>query len=289
MRSLTVRSPAKVNLFLKVLGRRPDGYHEISTLFHRISLADRLVLKKTKRRGFRLVCDHPALRSAPNNLIAKAHQLLRRSVPAWKGGVEVRLWKRIPIAAGLGGGSSNAAHFLLGMNRLFDLGLPVNTLVRIGAQIGSDVPFFLYNINQGLGKGRGEKITPLPFKKKLWFLIVQAPFQLSTRMVYQRYSRLRLTRISHDATMSSSFFRRLERVLPAQVLVNDLFRASSAVRPELKEMNRILRQAGVRKQLMSGSGPTMFSIHPSRKEAARVAAKVRRTKPALQVFICHTF
>src|SRR3989338_2046899 len=120
MPSVVLFSPAKVNLFLKVKGQRPDGYHEIVTLFHRISLRDRLTITKTRRTGFRLVTNHPDLRNEWDNLIYKAHQLLS-NLARFKEGVEVRLDKRIPVGAGLGGGSSNAAHYLMGMNQLFDL------------------------------------------------------------------------------------------------------------------------------------------------------------------------
>ena len=150
--------------------------------------------------------------------------------------------------------------------------------------------FFTYNVNQAIGRGRGEKIEPLPFKEKIWLVIVHPPYELSTRLVYERYRRLgQLTRISHAVRMTSGFFRPLERGVPTRMLVNDLSRASSDMLPEIKQVERLMRDAGAKKVLMSGSGPTMFSIHGSRKEAKRVGERIRRRSPALRVFICHTF
>jgi len=290
MRSLTIRSPAKVNLFLKVLGVRRDGYHELITLFHRISLSDRLTLRKINHPEFSLTTHHLELPKKEDNLIYQAHCLLRTHVASWKGGVGVTLEKRIPLAAGLGGGSSNAAHFLLGVNRLFGLSLPLKTLVRIAGKLGSDVPFFLYEVNQAIGRARGEAIEPLPFLKKLWFVLILPPFRLSTRQVYKRLSgQVRLTRISHDATITSDFFRRCAQRISTRMLSNDLFQASSSLRPELNQLDVFLGKVGASRRLMSGSGPAMFSIHDSNEEAVRVARRIRRQRPELGVFISHTY
>ena len=288
MNSLTIPSPAKVNLFLKVLGRRRDRYHELFTVFHRISLRDQLILKKIDHPHFRLITHHPKLKRTRNNLIYHAYQVLCR-VASWKGGVEVNLKKNTPLAAGLGGGSSNAAHFLLGMNQLFDLGLPKKTLLRLGTQLGSDVPFFLYKVNQAIGIGRGDEIRPLPAKNKLWFVLVVPPFGIPTPLVYKRLCAPALTRISHDATITSAFLGRKEKRQWTWLLRNDLFPASCLVRPELKQIDALFDQLGATRRLMSGSGPTMFSIHKSKGEAQRIARLVRRRRPSANVFVCHTY
>ena len=287
MRSIRIPSPAKVNLLLKVLSRRPDGYHELLTLFHRISLCDRLTLKKVDHPGFRLITNHPKLRRQRDNLIYRAYQLLGKTAK-WKGGVEVTLEKHIPVAAGLGGGSSNAAHFLLGMNQLFRLGLSRKTLLGLGNQLGSDVPFFLYQVNQAWGRGRGERIQPFPARKQLWFVLVLPPFGISTALVYKRFKAAPLTRISHDATITSAFLGRREKKLGLPVLENDLFAISSSIRPELKAVGALFDQIGAHHWLMSGSGPTMYSIHSSRREAERIARLIRRRKPKVTALVCHT-
>ncbi|MBI1977429.1 MAG: 4-(cytidine 5'-diphospho)-2-C-methyl-D-erythritol kinase [Candidatus Omnitrophica bacterium] len=278
MQSLTILAPAKVNLILKVLGKRRDGYHELRTLFHRISLCDRLVLKKLDRSKFHLTVKGAKLGPVRENLIHRAFKLLRK-IKSFQGGLEVTLEKRIPHTAGLGGGSSDAAHFLLGVNRLFKLKLGRKKLLQLGTQLGSDVPFFLYDVNQAIGRGRGEKIKVFLSKNKFWFTLVVPPFKLSTASVYQAFSRRALTRISRDATITSAFSGRLD---------NDLFQVSCALRSELKQLDLLFDELGVSRRLMSGSGPTMFSIHKSKREAERIARQLRHRKPKARVIICHT-
>ena len=288
MRSLTISSPAKVNLFLKVLGKRRDGYHELITLFHRISLQDQLILKKIDQPKFRLLVHHPKLKRTHENLIYRAYQLLRK-VATWKGGVQVTLKKNIPIAAGLGGGSSNAAHFLLGMTQLFNLRLPMKTLIQLGSELGSDVPFFLHEVNQAIGTGRGEKIKPLPSPVKFWFVLLISPFGISTPAVYKKLKAPALTRISRDATITSAFLKARKKGQKLPKLQNDLFSASCRIQPQLKQLDAFFDQLGAARHLMSGSGPTMFSIHKSKREAKHMARLIRGRKRSASVFVCHTY
>ena len=288
MRSLTISSPAKVNLVLKVLGRRPDGYHELLTIFHRISLCDQLTLCKISRPEFRLIVSHPKLKRTHDNIIYKAYQSLRKTAH-WEGGVEVKLKKNIPVAAGLGGGSSNAAYFLLGMNRLFNLKLSLKKLARVGAKLGSDVPFFLYQANQAIGTGRGEKIRPFPSQRKFWFVLVAPQFGIPSPSVYKELRAAPLTRISRDATITSALLWQKEKGEKYPRLQNDLFSASCRLRPELKRIDELFDQLGVARRLMSGSGPSMFSIHMSEREAQRVARQVRHRKRSAKVLVCHTY
>jgi 4-diphosphocytidyl-2-C-methyl-D-erythritol kinase len=288
MRSLVLDSPAKVNLYLRVLGKRPDGYHELLTLFHRISLCDRITLRKISHPTFRLITQHTELKQVKKNLIYQAHLLLRQNV-SWKEGVEVKLEKKIPIAGGLGGGSSNAAHFLLGMNRLFRLGLSLNTLVGIGRKLGADIPFFLYRVNQALGKGRGDEIKFMPVKRKLWFVLIVSGFSLSTKLVYNRLRAPRLTRISRVATITSDFFDSLGKGQKARFLRNDLYQIGRTLHPELSETGSLLSKFGKGGWTMSGSGPTMFSVHRAKSEAIEAARFIRRRKPGVKVFVCRSY
>ncbi len=285
MKSLTVKSPAKVNLYLQVLGKRRDGYHELITLFHRISLCDKITITKTKKPGFHLSTNHPKLKSTKDNLIFKAHEALKKTV-RWQGGVDVKLVKRIPVAAGLGGGSSNAAHFLLATKQLFQLKISSKKLTQIGAKLGADVPFFLSEVNQAIGLGKGDQIHAVPFQGRRWFVLVISPIGLSTPLVYQKLKAVSLTRISHDATITSDFLRsRAKRQL---FLRNDLFLTACRIRPELKQIDSLFDRLGVSHRLMSGSGPSMFSIHNSKGEAERIAQLLRKDRPRAKVFICHT-
>ena len=289
MRSISIDSPAKLNLHLKVLGRCPDGYHELFTLFHRISLKDRITIKKVAKPGFSLTTNHPQLRRSNQNLIYSAYQALR-NVKHWQGGVQVKLDKKIPLAAGLGGGSSDAAHFLLAMNRLFKLKLSRKILVKLGAKLGADVPFFLYGVNQAMGTGKGEKIRPLKCQNKLWFAVLVPPFKLSTALVYRRLKAPPLTRITRDATITSAFFRDVKKGAWKDILHNDLFRASCALRPELSKMEMLFDRVSAANYLMSGSGSSMFSVHHSKIEAERVARRIRRLVVSrARVFVCHTY
>jgi len=288
MRSISVYSPAKLNLHLSVLGRRPDGYHELFTLFHRISLKDRITVKKITKPVFSLKTNHPELGRQNENLIYKAYQVLKRA-SRWKGGIEVKLDKKVPLVAGLGGGSSNAASFLLAMNHLFRLKLSRKTLVKLGLKLGADVPFFLYEVNQAFGSGIGEKIKPSAYHGKLWFVVVVPPFKLSTALVYRRLKAPRLTRISRDATITSAFSGCIKKGLWQILLGNDLFEASCALRPELRKVETLFDRAGASEHLMSGSGSAMFSLHRSKAEARRVAHFMKRSVPRAQVFVCHTY
>ena len=288
MRSLVILAPAKINLILKVLGHRPDGYHELSTLFHRISLCDRITFRKIDRPKFHLVVKGAKLGRTQDNLVYHAYQLLNKLIH-WEGGVEVVLEKKIPHAAGLGGGSSDAAHFLIGMNQLLKLGLSLKTLLKLGARLGSDVPFFLHEANQAVGTGRGEKIRMLPSKNKRWFVLLMPSFKISTSLVYKVFDSMPLTRISHDATITSALSNRKEKDWPYAFLENDLYPASCVVRPQLKRFDMLYKELGIKQWLMSGSGPAMFSIHRSKREAQSVAQLIRRRAPKGNIFVCHTY
>ena len=287
MLSLTVLAPAKVNLILKVLGRRSDGYHELFTLFHRISLCDRLTFKRIDRPKFRLVVQGAKLGRVHNNLIYQAYRLLGK-LARWKGGVEVVLEKKIPHAAGLGGGSSDAAHFLLGMNQFLKLDLSRKTLLKLGMQLGSDVPFFLYGVNQAIGTGRGEKVKGLPSKNKRWFVLLIPPFKISTPMVYKAFDRLALTRISRFATITSVLSNKNKTDWPYAFLENDLYPASCIVRPKLKQFETLFKELGSKQWLMSGSGSAMFGVYKSKPEAQNAVQMIRRRSPKGSIFICHT-
>ncbi|MBI2461374.1 MAG: 4-(cytidine 5'-diphospho)-2-C-methyl-D-erythritol kinase [Candidatus Rokubacteria bacterium] len=177
-RSLVLRASAKVNLALEVLGRRPDGYHEIATVLQAIDLSDRLVLEDADG-GIELRCDTPAIPTDRQNLAWRAADLLRRAAGVARG-VRIRLWKRIPVAAGLGGGSSDGAAVLYGCNRLWRLGWDTARLATLATELGMDVPFFLRG-GRALATGRGEILRPLPPAPGLTLVIVNPGVPLPTR------------------------------------------------------------------------------------------------------------
>lgn len=291
MNSLTLRSPSKINLYLRVTGRRSNGYHELVTLFHRISLFDQMELRK-KKAGFDLKCSNPNLACDETNLITKAYRLLKQFVPDLPG-VSVKLIKKIPLAAGLGGGSGNAATFLLGMNKLYQLKLSRKKLVQVGKKLGADVAFFLYEVNQALGLELGDKIKPWPVKKGLNFILVISDKGLSTKMVYQNLPK-KLPSVSLTKEMST--VRILRKLLDrkdfkqtSQFLINDLESVAISLRPSIQKTIRRLKQVGLNYVRMSGSGPTVFAILSDRKQAGDFCRRLRRIGPGLRVISCQTF
>ena len=181
--ALTVRAPAKVNLFLEVLGRRPDGYHAVETLMLGVSLFDGLEFRDDPAGAVRLACTDPALGTGPDNLVVRAADLLRQRT-GHPGGAAVRLVKRIPWAAGLAGGSSDAAATLAGLNRLWRLGLTREALAELASELGSDVAFFL-SPPAAWCTGRGEIVSPLRPGKRLHLVVVSPATGLSTPEVYR--------------------------------------------------------------------------------------------------------
>ncbi len=189
--SLRLSSPAKINLFLNVLFKRKDGYHEIKTLFERISLSDELILVPS-RSGIKIISDSKKLPKGPNNIAYRAAKFLKDRFGIKKG-IVIKIRKRIPIAAGLGGGSSNAASVLLGLNRLWRLRLSKKELLSVGAKLGSDVPFFILETPFAVGRGRGEILRKIqPPGKKIWHCLVKPSFSIATKAAYNNLEKIRL-------------------------------------------------------------------------------------------------
>lgn len=291
MNSLVIQSPAKLNLHLRVLRKRPDGYHDLLTVFHRISLADTLHIAKAAK-GFNLTTDRAGLETGEGNLITKAYRMLQRKYPEL-GGVSVRLKKRIPLGAGLGGGSSNAAHFLLGMKKLFNLRISGKELLSIGKRIGADVPFFLLNVPQAMAWGIGEKMKRLPCRTRLWFLLLLTDQGLNTKKVYQnlapRRQPLSLTAEKHVAIILRSFFDTKRIREAARVARNDLEPSAFSLRPVVSQAIQVLKTAGAPFVLMSGSGPTVFAVFSSRKEAKEIFQKAAGLPASYRKAVCHSF
>lgn len=291
MRSLTVQSPAKINLYLKILNRRPDGYHNLLTLFHRISLKDSLRLTKIPK-GFSLNCSNKKLAIGEDNLITRAYRLLQKKFPKI-GGVSVYLRKHIPIGGGLGGGSSNAAAFLRGMKKLYGLALSQKKLIGLGKSLGADVPFFLYGVNQAIGKGRGDQVLLKPFQKSHWFLLLVSNKGVSTKRVYEslpkRFPAVSLTKVTRAVTILSDFLDRRNYSQAAGWLKNDLEQPAFHLRPSIQKVVAKLKKLGVKAAMMSGSGPTVFAILSRRQEAKRLAQKLRNKKFSERIIICHSF
>jgi len=283
MPSLTVASPAKINLALRVLGKRPDGYHDIFTLFQRISLADRIIFRKTRRSGVRLSCTLPQVPLGPGNLICKAYELLRKET-GLRGGIEVELIKNIPLGGGLGGGSSNAASALKALNSMYSLGLKSDELIHLGKRLGADVPFFLMETSRAIGRGRGDELCALRgVSKRIPLLLVFFPEGLSTPAVYERYRKhcfkLKnppfLTKVSADVTMLSAFLSAKNLTSAAVLLCNDLMLSACQIKPAIARVLSFLRTF-TPACLMTGSGATVFALAESVEKAGQIGEKVSR-------------
>jgi 4-diphosphocytidyl-2-C-methyl-D-erythritol kinase len=275
----TVRAPAKVNLFLEVLGKRPDGYHELATLMIAVGLFDTLEFKEDASRTITLDLvpgpedpagdQRPPLSAGPDNLVWRAADLIQRRT-GHAGGVRIRLHKRIPLEAGLAGGSSDAAAALMGLNRLWRLGLTGPELAVLGAELGSDVAFFLKG-PAAWCTGRGEIVTPLDVHQPLWLVLVCPPVGLSTAKVFQAL------RDSGEVRDGSALIQALEKGDAEQVgrgLFNRLQAAAEQLCPVIAELNARLGRLGAAGHLMSGSGSAMFVLCRGHGEAQRVAREI---------------
>lgn len=251
---------AKVNLSLKVLGRRADGYHELRTVFQTVGLHDRITLEFTPaRRGLEVTLEDPL--AIPDNLALRAARLYceRQGV---RGRLRMRLEKRIPMGAGLGGGSSNAAAVLLALGPLTGRCVPPEALGDMAAGLGSDVPFFLYG-GTALGLGRGEELYPLPDAPRYPVLIVAPPVHVSTAEAYRALGRPELTSPVDCRKLRKfqSFVWRAEYLSGAE---NDFESAVFRLHPELGRWKRKLERLGARAARLSGSGAALFGVFPDR-------------------------
>jgi 4-diphosphocytidyl-2-C-methyl-D-erythritol kinase len=265
---LVLSAPAKVNLFLEILARRPDGYHDLVTCMVLLDLEDTLTFQPAAE--LELTCDRPGLSTGPDNLVWRAADVLRQH-SGYAGGAAIHLTKRIPAEAGLGGGSSDAATTLVGLNRLWNLRVPVAELARLAARLGSDVPFFLSG-KAAWCTGRGEHVAPFEMPTDLHFVLVCPPVGLSTAAVYRQVEvpaeprptesmRQALAR-GDAAAIGASLFNRLqapaERLCPAVAALRQTF-------------DNLAPHGWVWGHQMTGSGSSYFAVCRDTEAAARCA------------------
>lgn len=267
MKQVTLTSPSKVNLFLEVLGRRDDGYHEICSIVVLTELCDTITLER-RTSGITIGVEDPKVPSGPDNLCYRAADLLLRHSGV-RGGVSIRIEKRIPIAGGMGGGSSNAAATLWGLNLLYDLGWPREELIRLGSALGSDVPLFFCR-GAAYVRGRGERVEELVALTPRWLVIANPGIEIPTASIYRRL-KLPLTSEKigvkirdlfesgqQEAALSHCFNRLEEVVLEAY--------------PSVTHLKQQLLLLGASPVLVSGSGPTVFGVMRQADMAKRVAS-----------------
>ena len=270
-RQLVVEAPAKVNLTLDVLAKRPDGYHELATVMHQISLMDKLSLQLTDT-AIIVHSSNPVVPEGEENLAYRAARLLFERF-SLAGGVHIYIDKNIPVGAGLAGGSTDAAAVLMGLNILFELGLPLEHLQSLGLELGSDVPFCILG-GTALAKGRGEILAPLPGGPRLEMVLIKPDFQLSTAAIYQGLQLDKpMERPDNRAFIEA--WQECDIISMTSVMQNVLESVSLAKCPEIAIIKSKLVDAGALTALMSGSGPSVVGIFSSLEQARRGWEKLK--------------
>jgi 4-diphosphocytidyl-2-C-methyl-D-erythritol kinase len=261
MNRLVIPSPAKINLFLKVVGRRPDGYHEIITLLSRIGLFDTVVLA-FDQPSITVDCSHPGVPEDRSNLAYQAASLFFEALSTHDG-VAIHIHKVIPVAAGLGGGSSNAAAVLMGLNQHYGLPLKNWELTEIALKVGADVPFFLFR-HVAVARGIGEDLEAYDEVPPLSVVLVCPTFEVPTAWVYKNLN-LRLTNEEKNFKIPV-FDEGLSSI--KDFLFNDLEQVTIKEFPEIKRIKEALLDVGAQTALMSGSGPSVFGLFKDSQQAS---------------------
>jgi 4-diphosphocytidyl-2-C-methyl-D-erythritol kinase len=282
MNEITLKALAKINLGLDVVRRREDGYHEVRMVMQTIHLYDTLDIRKSEKTGIEIRSNLSFLPVNENNLVYKAGRLLMDEFGI-DGGVAVDLKKRIPVAAGMAGGSTDAAAMLYGMNCLFDLGLSLRELMTRGATIGADVPYCLMR-GTALAEGIGEKLTSLPPMVKCPVLIAKPPISVSTKFVYQN---LKLTEdtVHPDIDRLLSDIRKKDFAGVCGDMGNLLETVTIPAYPVVQQIKERMLESGADAAMMSGSGPTVFGLFSDAATARRAKEDMRRSGIARQVYL----
>jgi 4-diphosphocytidyl-2-C-methyl-D-erythritol kinase len=286
MRRIDVQSPAKLNLYLEIKRKRKDNYHEIETLFQKINLEDIIRIKETGKNYLKIACDHPDVPCDSSNLAAKAANLIMSKCKI-KTGISIEIIKKIPVSAGLGGGSSNAAAVLKALNELFDLRLNDAKLLNMARELGADVPFFMLKDSIALAHGIGDELEVIKNVPTYWYIIIYPKIKVSTQWAYDHFN-LSLTKKKPGAKILIRALKNknLEEIAP--LLYNDFSTLIGASYKEVQRAEQALRTAGVKAVLLSGSGPSIFGICRTKGEAEVVKKRASEKLGDLMFFVCHS-
>ncbi len=302
MRSYTLIAPAKINLYLEIIGDRSDGYHELAMILQSIELADEIDIQLSSPGAIRVHCNHPQVPTDKSNLAYRAAELMAAEFPeafVKYGGVDITIKKQIPVAAGLAGGSTNAAAVLVGIDLLWNLGLTQGELEELGASLGSDVPFCIGG-GTVIATGRGEQLSPLPSLDGIYIVLAKyRSLEVSTPWAYKTYrtsfgssyvkdkdSLAARGAAVHSGDMVKAISHKDVQEI-AQKLYNDLEKVVLPAYPKVLELREIFANAGVLGTMMSGSGPSVFAICESKMQAEAVKSQVREIIPDedLELFV----
>lgn len=290
MKSLTLNAPAKINLYLDIINKRRDGYHNIETIFQKVSLSDTIKIGIIKK-GISIYCRYPGIPANKANFCYKAAQLMQKKF-SLDAGIEIDITKRIPPAAGLGGGSSDAACTITAINRLFNLGIATKRLLMIAREIGADVPFFVSGYSCAIGTGIGARLKEIRPSPLLDILILVPKLKLYTKTIYRKVMvrprssltlnkaegmSLSLTNSRRSVNMLTHFlsdYKRCSKI--KRLLYNRLEEVVLPAYPIVKEAKEVLSSYNPAGVLLSGSGPAVFGIFNSRKEAMGAKQRLGR-------------
>jgi 4-diphosphocytidyl-2-C-methyl-D-erythritol kinase len=266
--SITLKAPAKVNYLLDVIRRRPDGYHDLRMVMQRVNLCDDIGITLTNTPGISVICAKNGVPDGPGNIAWKAANALLELANSSQG-AKISITKNIPVAAGLGGGSSDAATVLMGMNELLQLGLSEQRLMEIGVTFGADVPFFIFK-KTALAEGIGEALTVMPEMPAAWILLVNPGVHVSTAWVYNN---LKLTNRSALAKLPS-FYGSAADI--CSIFANDLESVTIPAFPVIAEIKAAMLLHGALGAMMSGSGPTVFGLYQDKETAEQAQAAITK-------------
>lgn len=276
--SLVVQTPAKLNLSLKVLGRRDDGFHSLETLMISVRLYDTLSFEPCTTPDISLTTHRvgrgaASIPTGPENLVVRAAELLR-STTRTEAGVRIHLTKRIPSEAGMGGGSSDAAATLVGLNRLWNLNLPTAKLHEIASQLGSDLNFFIDSPTAAVCTGRGEKISPMAVSRVLDFVVVQPPSGLSTAVVFKHWGTVAEAAVPGSEELARAC-RQGQLQLIGRGVFNSLETPARDLNSDIDGMLKMLEQFQLVAWGMTGSGSACFGLCRSRRHAERIVSRIK--------------
>ena len=267
---ISLKAPAKVNLFLEILGKRDDGFHEIETIMQEIDLADSLQFEETQE-GVKLECNDKNIPVNQDNLVCKAANLILKECGIKKG-VLINLEKNIPVGAGLGGGSSDAATTLKALNSLWKVGLNNEELMEFAAKLGSDIPFFI-NGKTALCRGRGELITPVEVRNRMDYIILFPRVHISTETIYKNL-KIDLTKKRKDVSFFLDALKYSEAASISKLLFNRLEEIIFATYPDLLQVKSTLESFGFCGLSISGSGSAFFGLCNDRHQAEVIKSKI---------------
>ncbi|HAZ10723.1 MAG TPA: 4-(cytidine 5'-diphospho)-2-C-methyl-D-erythritol kinase [Candidatus Omnitrophica bacterium] len=286
MREIKVFAPAKLNLYLDVLGKRPDGFHNIETIFEKIDLKDEIIIKE-KGKGLKVKTTPSNCSQGRENIVYKAAYALFKEARV-KLNLDIEIKKRIPVSAGLGGGSSDAASVLKAVNKIFKLGVPAKKLFSIARDIGKDVPFFMLNSPFAVAKGAGELLEKINLNKSLFHILIKPSIPLSTKLMYRRIDKCSFSTKPHSLKGTLNALKKMDVKALEKNYYNIFESALARDNVHINRAKAMLADRGAEHSLLSGSGPTVFCTFKDKEDAKAVFRKMPKDRDT-SVFLVKTY